>query len=244
MTIQEGSIDFDQGIGMEQKNVTSKQVQKKTPDPKIEQAVRWLQGCKARMENELTLFAKEIGDYLIEEFFEDDPDLVSSQNPNKNFSFRKLCNEPGLPFSESSLRRFIQVAVNFRILPKEKAQKLLPSHHVVLYQVADPDERKQVGIEAADNQVSVRKLRKMVQGKGRRRPGGGRKPDSEFIKGWRQLVSLVESLSTEADKYDCSDLCKLGDTGTECEKIRKKMARIMDKVVGLDDNDEDFSDTK
>lgn len=216
---------------------SSKQIQKSAPDPKVEVALIWLRERKTRMEKELTVFAKEIGDYLIEEFFDGDIKKVSSQNPNKSFSFRKLCNQPGLPFSESALRRFIQVAVNFRILPEGKARKLLPSHHVVLYQVADPKERMQVGIEAADNQVSVRKLRKMVQGKGRRQPGGGRKPDSEFVKGWRQLVSLLESLSDEADKYDCIDLCKLEDTITDCAKIKKMMTQIIDKVSGLNDND-------
>jgi hypothetical protein len=199
-------------------------------DPKVDSAVLWLQQHKNQMEQELTLFAKQVGSYLLKEFFDDDPEKVASQNPTKNISFRRLCERADLPFSESSLRRFIQVAINFQILPAAQAQKLLPSHHSVLYQVADPDERKRLGEQAAKEGVSVRALRKMVKGKGKRRPGGGRKPDTEFAKGWRQLLGLLENLNTEAERQDFLNFCGIDNPEADCERIRKLMGKIINKM--------------
>lgn len=199
-------------------------------ESKISKAVLFLADQKNKMEQELTLFAKEIGDYLLREFFDDDLRKASSQNPNKNVSFRKLCQQEDIPFSESSLRRFMQVAINFRLIPRSKAKKLLPSHHCVLYQVADPIQRAEIGIKAADEQLSVRRLRQMVKGKGRRKPGGGRKASSEFYKGWRQLISLVENLSSKADKEDFWAICEKSDLKSECLKVKSMIGQIIDKV--------------
>lgn len=205
-------------------------------DEKIDRAVKWLAERKTAMEQELTLHAKIIGDYLLREFFNNDILMVASQNPNKNISFRKLCQRQGIPFSETSLRRFIQVAINFRLLPETQAAKLLPSHHSVLYQVADPEQRRDIGIKAADQGVSVRKLREMVKGKGKRRPGGGRKSDSEFKKGWRQLMSLLETLVDEADREQLENLCGPDDLEGDCVKINDMVNKLMGKVGRNIDN--------
>ena len=199
-------------------------------DPKIDQAVAWLDELKSRMESELTLFARQIGDYLLEGFFENDLAQVTSQNPRKNISFKRLCERKDLPFSESALRRFIQVAVNFRLLPFEHASTLLPSHHSVLYQVADPQERCRIGVKAAEKGLSVRKLREQVKGKGRRRPGGGRKPESNFVKNWRHLVSVLETLSLDAQDLECLAECKHSEIKGDCRRIRDMLTQVIDKV--------------
>jgi hypothetical protein len=202
-------------------------------DRKVEEAVKWLARQKELMESELTLRAKEIGDYLIRKFFDDDLAQVSSQNPLKNMSFHKLCERTDLPFSESALRRFLHVAVNFRVLPSEKAKELPPSHHDVLYQVADAGERCRIGCVAVDEGLSVRRLREMVKGKGRRRPGAGRKRLSEFKKNWRQVVQAVERLAGELESEAFSDVENRHELRRESRKVRDQLNKIIDQLLEI-----------
>jgi len=201
--------------------------------PQVEEAIAWLQTKKDSMEAELTLRAREIGEYLIRNFFDDDLNEVTSQNPNKNVSFRELCERVDLPFPESALRRFIHVAINFRLMPPEKARALPPSHHSVLYHVADPDERCRIGIEAADNELSVRKLRQMVKGKGRRRPGAGRKRTSDFYKNWKQLVGALDQLTAECDGEPEIEETRYHELRRESREVRDQLNRIIDKLIDL-----------
>ena len=203
------------------------------PDEKVDCAVKWLHEQKEAMEAELTMRAKVIGDYLIREFFDDSIAEVSSQHPTKNMSFKKLCECNDLPFSESALRRFIHVAINFRVLPDKTAKELPPSHHSVLYQVADSDERCRIGGEAVDGAISVRDLRKLVKGKGRRQPGGGRKKTSDFYKEWKQLVSALEKLDEEAVHGDFPAPDLLEKVRKESREVRDRLNRLMDRLTDL-----------
>ena len=202
-------------------------------DPKVDAAMLWLQRKKDQMEAELTLRAKEIGDYLIDHFFEGDISQISSQNPNKNVSFRRLCERLDLPFPETALRRFIHVAINFRLLPEEKAKLLPPSHHSVLYQVADPEERREIGIEAVEEGLSVRELRRRVKGKGRRAPGAGRKKESDFTRNWKAMVNMMDTLSceemdnTDIDPHACRAMMD------EADKVKRKLEEILRNLENL-----------
>lgn len=202
-------------------------------DRQIDEAIRFLHGQKELMESELTLRAKEIGDYLIHHFFQDDLEQISSQNPLKNMSFRRLCERSDLPFSESALRRFLHVAVNFRFLPLDKAKELPPSHHSVLYQVADTEERSRIGCQAVDQSFSVRRLRQVVKGKGRRRPGGGRKPLTEFQKNWKLLVQAAENLAQKVEKESFIEEDSLGEIWQESRTIRDHINKIMDRLMEI-----------
>jgi hypothetical protein len=212
------------------------------PERQIDEAVTWLRDHKDRMETELTLRAKEIGDYLIHHFFHDDLTELSSQNPAKNVSFKKLCERTDLPFAESALRRFIHVAVNFRFLPAEQARELPPSHHSVLYQVADPAERARIGADAAEREVSVRKLREMVKGKGRRRPGAGRKRESEFHKNWRQVVQAMEKLSRDLEGEVVLDREQFDEVWRETRTVHDHLNRVIDRILEAPQNQREKKD--
>jgi hypothetical protein len=201
------------------------------PEKQLDDCVDWLRVQKERMESELTLRAKEIGDYLIHYFFHDDLAELSSQSPTKNVSFKKLCERADLPFSEAALRRFIHVAVNFRYLPEAEARELPPSHHSVLYQVADPTERARIGRDAVESAASVRKLREMVKGKGRRRPGGGRKRASEFYKQWRQVVQAMQKLSAGLDEDIPLDREQINAVWRETRLVHDNLNKVIDRIL-------------
>jgi hypothetical protein len=205
----------------------------KSRERTIAEAVAWLQEKKEGMEAELTLRAKEIGDYLIRQFFHGDLALVASQNPHKDISFRKLCARADLPFPESALRRFIQVAVNFHFLPPDKARALPPSHHSLLYQVADPDERRRLGVAAAEREVSVRRLREMVKGKGKRRPGAGRKRHSPFFKSWRQLNKALTDLVAACEEGALPEAERWPEVRQQTRELRDRLNQVIDHLMDL-----------
>lgn len=201
----------------------------------IDRTVDWLKARKSEVEATLALQASQIGEYLIERFFDGDLALVSSQNPNKNVSFRKLCERDDLPFSARALRSFIQVAINFRLLPIDKAKQLPPSHHSILYQVADPDERIEIGVRVADEGISASELRKIVKGKGRRKPGGGRKPGSSFDRNWKTLVDLAHSLEEcigDEGIHD-SEICRNREIVAEAREVRDMLTSMVDRMAGI-----------
>ncbi len=205
----------------------------------VDEAIAWLQTKKEGMEAELTLRAREIGDYLIEHFFHGDLAQVTSQNPNKEVSFRKLCQRADLPFPESALRRFIQVAVNFHFLPPAQAKALPPSHHAVLYQVADPDERRRLGEIAAEKEVSVRRLREMVKGKGRRRPGAGRKRLSHFAKSWKQLEDALAGLVEACEEGEFPEAERWPEMRRHTREMRDRLNRVIDHLLDGPDQKSD-----
>jgi hypothetical protein len=142
-----------------------------------------------------------------------------------------LCQRVDLPFPESALRRFMQVAVNFRYLPAAKAKALPPSHHSLLYQVADPNERRRLGVAAAESEVSVRRLREMVKGKGRRRPGAGRKRHSHFYKSWRQLNEALADLSAACDDGEFPEAERWSEVRQQSRELRDRLNRVIDHLM-------------
>ena len=53
--------------------------------------------------------AIEIGQYVIDNLFERDPEAARSRNPKKSASFRKLCKRDDLPIPETTLRRMVHI---------------------------------------------------------------------------------------------------------------------------------------
>ena len=204
------------------------------PDEMLEEAVHWLRERKQKIEASLTQQARQIGENLFEQFFGGDITEVTSRNPNKNVSFRKLCERGDLPFTARSLRTFIQVAINFRLLPREKAKALLPSHHSILYQVADPEERVKIGVLAAEENLSARELRKRVKGKGRRRSGAGRKAASDHEKRWKSLVGLAQTLEACIDDEGFLDsACRRDEMVSQAREIRDMLTTMVDRLSGV-----------
>ena len=107
-----------------------------------------------------------IGDYLLERFYNNDPDRVRSRNPHKEKSFRSLverCETPELPISKTGLHRAVSAAVMRRTLPAGAAFKLLPpSHQAMLLPLRDPEKVEKFAQRAVNKQMSVRGLHDIV----------------------------------------------------------------------------------
>lgn len=196
-------------------------------DVRLERTHAWLSVKKKAIEADLSVHAAEIGEYLIETFFDGDVALACSHNPHKENSLRKLCEHDDAPFSLSALRTFIQVAQNFRVIPHEQASRLPPSHHALLYRVANPRERAALARKCAEDRTSARRLRELVKGRGRRRPGAGRKPQAPNVKELRSLTSRIDKIIDKLDRLEASDVDAMIEQARE---LRSKVAELLDRL--------------
>lgn len=199
-------------------------------DDKIEITHRWLTGKKKAIEADLSVHAAEIGEFLIETFFDGNVALACSHSPRKHQSLRRLCDHNNAPFSLSALRTFIQVAQNFRVIPHDQAARLPPSHHALLYRVANPEERADLARQCAEDRTSARTLREMVKGRGRRRPGAGRKPRVPTSNEVRVLRSRVEAIIRELDTAQPTEIDSMI---VELRSLRDAVARSLDRLGDL-----------
>jgi hypothetical protein len=197
-------------------------------DP-LERTHRWLSTKKKSIEADLSVHAAEIGEFLIEVFFDGDVTQACSHSPRKEQSLRKLSERNDAPFSLSALRTFIQVAQNFRLLPHDQAARLPPSHHALLYRVANPDERLELARRCAEDRTSAGRLRELVKGKGRRRPGAGRKPEPPTL---RELHEVREQLLRVQQKLDRASMASSDVDAliVAARALRDQLAALLDRL--------------
>ena len=198
-------------------------------DARITRTHAWLKGKKKAIEADLSVHAAEIGEFLIETFFDGDVEIACSHNPRKEQSLRRLCAREDAPFSLSSLRTFIQVAQNFRLMPRAQAARLPPSHHALLYRVANPAERVELAGECAKNGTSARRLRELVKGRGRRRPGAGRKPHAASVKELRAIREQVERVRRNLPRREV-DEGEVEGLINEARELRDRLAELLDQL--------------
>jgi hypothetical protein len=198
-------------------------------DETVERTHRWLVDKKRAIEANLSAQAAEIGEYLLRTFYGGDFEKACSHNPHKDVSLRKLCQRTDAPFSFTALRTFIQVAHNFRLLPAHTARELLPSHHALLYRVADLEERARMAVDCAGKHTSARQLRELVKGRGRRKPGAGRKPDAPDVKQLRRVRQELDEVASKLDHASPSD-AQAEALVAEARAVRDQVMRIMDAL--------------
>ncbi len=138
---------------------------RKTVDRKqVEEAATWI---SAKIAATLKRGAHEVGEYLLDRFFRDDPELAKSRNPHKNASFRALaekCGTPELPVSKTWLNNAVGLAALVRQLPDtaKAFKELPPSFQESLLPLRDPAKVEKMARHAIAKQLSFRMLRQAV----------------------------------------------------------------------------------
>jgi hypothetical protein len=131
---------------------------------RVEEATRWI-GMKVT--ETLKRGAQEVGEYVLREFFEDDPELAKSMNPYKNASYRALaarCRTSALPITKTWLNNAVGIALMIRQLPESATafKRLPPSFQEVLLPLGDPERVEGMASHALTNELSFRQLRRAV----------------------------------------------------------------------------------
>lgn len=105
-----------------------------------------------------------IGEYVLANFFDNDPEKASSKAWNKEHSFRKLCEQPELRMPKSTLHLCKELVVQERIFFTVQApgQSLSKSHKQLLLPVP-PEDKIETADEIAD--MSYRDARDLIKQK-------------------------------------------------------------------------------
>ena len=150
----------------------------------------------------------EIGRYLLQHFFDDDPKKVRAQSPHKGVSLRQLSRHPDINMSPSMLSR----AVIYACYERETSSvstltHLSASHKVVLFRIEDIKVRNKYAKRVAKDNLSVRQLQAMLMEDGQTVSRGLGSLDQEQRQlvhfGLNQVVSPIEALlKASLDKFE------------------------------------------
>ncbi len=105
----------------------------------------------------------DIGKYLLEHFFDNDPKKVDSRAPRKGVSLRQLANHPDIALNHQALSNAVKLAIQEDLFKSDKYKSLTESHKLILFKLGDD---KKIKLKFADKAVkenlSVRKLHNVL----------------------------------------------------------------------------------
>lgn len=196
----------------------------------VDEAVSWINN---KIKNNIHGTYLEIGNYVFTQFFGGEIARVSSFNPHKASSFRKLAerSDIDLMISKSHLQRAVQVAVQEKLLlPTVPALGQLSfSHKALLLPLKNDAKKEKLVIKAAEEHLSYRKLRELVKTakeKQPRSPAG--RPE---LPGFLKSVSKIFYLTTRADSLGGLDQETLADMkDAELSQLHNRIAHIRSTI--------------
>lgn len=175
---------------------------------------------------------EEIGAYLLEAFYDDDPELYFSANPNKHASLRLLierCESMELPVSRTFLVNALRMAAVTKELPRTATfHRLPPSHRIELLRLKARENLERLASKAVSEKLSVQKLRVLIQKEAERGSadsGRGRKRTPQVLRAIEVCLRALRDEETGRLLVRRSDI----DEMTE-----EQLARAQTTLVSLE----------
>lgn len=180
----------------------------------------------------------EVGQYLLREFYEDDPALYHSSSPNKHASLTLLlerCETMDLPVSRTFLSNSLRIAAVTKALPRAAAfRQLPPSHRVELVRVRVPEKLERLATKAVEGRLTVQKLRKLVQReqeKNKDASGRGRKRSPDVLKAVERCLRALRNEETGKLLFSKGDVTSLneeqrGRADLALKSLEKRVAEL------------------
>ena len=164
---------------------------------------------------------EEVGNYLLDTFYEGNPELYQSLKPSKHASLTLLeerCETLELPVSRTFLANAIGVAVMTKHLPKSSSfLKLPPSHKTELLGISTPEKAENLAAKVREGKLTVQKLRELVRkerAKGKKNPQG-RKPTPTIVRVLTSCAKLLRDQATGRLVFRKADFAELTDDQRE-----------------------------
>jgi hypothetical protein len=182
----------------------------------------------------------EIGNYVLEKFFDNDIEKASSRNPRKPESFKALCKREDLALKLTTLTMTVRVAAQekYFIENKVKTDSLTFTHKAELIKL--PNDKTKISLvnKCIKNKLSTRKLSTEVAKKLELLPRKSDLPTSQFLK--LRFKSLDGLFEKEANR-DLPNLTKLKgmrkstieELKASCEIMLEKLKRVSDEYQTL-----------
>jgi len=201
----------------------------------VEEAVVHIQSVLSRT---LSRGMMDIGMYILETFYQGNPALVASSNPQKHASLRLLvqrCESISLPVSRTFLSNAIRMAAVSKALPRDaKFLRLPASHRVELLRMRDPERIEQLAVRCLEAGLSVPKLRLVVQqdvARFRLRSGRGRRRKPALIRALDTCVQLLKEGDTDRLAFHRAELAELSlDERVRAKRAYEQLQKRLDEL--------------
>jgi hypothetical protein len=161
---------------------------------------------------------EEVGQYLLREFYDDDPELYYSASPNKHASLRLLverCESMDLPVGRTFLANALRMAAVSKGLPRGASFiRLPPSHRVELLRVRSPEIVERLAAKAVGSNLSVQKLRALVrkqEDRGAAKAKRGRRRTPAVLKAIEMCLRALRDEDTGRLLFRRSDIDEMTD---------------------------------
>lgn len=149
---------------------------------------------KALAFNTMVKGVADMGAYLLDTFYDGDPELYRSAAPGKHASLRLLmerCESVDVPVSRTLLARALMIAARIREMPSNSVFSTLPpSHQAELVRIRSIEKIERLAERARSDGMSVIRLRAAVR-KAVPKSNRGRKPTPTVL---RVLETCVRGL--------------------------------------------------
>jgi hypothetical protein len=143
----------------------------------------------------------EVGRYLLQTFYDDDPDLYYSASPNEHASLRLLierCESMDFPVSRTFLANALRMAAVSKDLPRAATFRRLPSsHRVELLRLKAPENVERFASKAISQKLSVQKLRALIQKEVERGSGSSGRGRKRTPQALRAIEACLRALRDE-----------------------------------------------
>ncbi len=194
---------------------------------KVDAAVRYI--------NEKTILsgielARNVGDYVLKTFFDDDYAKFADPSRSKSTSFRALLSREDLLLGSSTIYNFIRISHQFKMLPAEVVTRLTLTQHRELLPLPDPERKEAMARRALEEGWSGAALRVQVR-KLMPRSRRGRKPLPSFAKGIRGVAKALDLACEEEVTSDA--VSKLGPERTSA--LRAQLGESLARMEALKD---------
>ena len=187
-----------EGESMQSATATNQEAQ---VDSAVEDAVKKIN----KLIDSVTQSQLQVGEYVLDTFFNGNIDEVSKHNPKKEDSFAKICKHPDLKVNYRTLRSWVHAAGIHRELVEGalKPDHIGMSHFVELCSVKDKDKRFELALEAEAGKWSVSDLRKKILEAKTADADSSNEDDKTLIEGRLTLeraIRMKSSLAADEEK--------------------------------------------
>ena len=201
----------------------------------VERAVSHIRDVLAKT---VTRGTDEVGAYLLQAFYDDDPELYFSASPNKHASLRLLierCESMDFPVSRTFLANALRLAAVSKELPREATFRRLPSsHRVELLRLKVPENVERLASKALSGKLSVQKLRALIQKEVERTSADadrGRKRTPTVLRAIEACLRAVRDEETGRLLFRRSDIDNM--TEEQVARAQTALASLEKRVADL-----------
>lgn len=181
----------------------------------------------------------EIGEYILEHFFNGEPKLASSRNPKKQQSFNKLCNRDDLIVHPNQLGIMVRVAFQEKYFTEKEidTEALSYTHKASLVKLDNGLKKANMVKKCIDEEWTTRQLEDAIKKHLKTIPSSSKpsliRTTKKYITKIDDVLKIVED--TELD-FNADDVSKMSDKRRDALKtnltnIKAKVEEILGKKI-------------